>query len=45
MEIQKYLDPSYTDELTLSDSAKADIILAGKFLTRPKILNTFNNNL
>lgn len=30
-ELEKCLDPEYTDQLTLSQSAKADIILTGKF--------------
>lgn len=30
-ELRKYLDPGYTDEMTLSDEAITDIILAGRF--------------
>jgi len=27
--LQRYMDPAYTDELGLSDDAKAELILAG----------------
>lgn len=30
-EVQSYLDPGTADEMTLSDAAKAEIILAGEF--------------
>ena len=29
-EVQSYLDPATADEMTLSDAAKTEIILAGK---------------
>ena len=32
-EVQSYLDPATADEMTLSDAAKAEIILAGKIIT------------
>lgn len=31
-ELEKYVDPAYSDELTLSQGAKAEIILAGNLL-------------
>ena len=31
-EIQSYLDPATADEMTLSDAAKAEIILAGMYM-------------
>ncbi|OWF53314.1 dynactin subunit 3-like isoform X2 [Mizuhopecten yessoensis] len=33
-DIQQYLDPSYTDEMTVSDSAKADTIMADEDFIR-----------
>ncbi|XP_033750441.1 dynactin subunit 3-like isoform X2 [Pecten maximus] len=34
MDIQQYLDPSYTDEMTVSDSAKADTLIADEDFIR-----------
>ena len=32
--LEKFLDPAYTDQLTLSSEAKMEIILAGEFCTK-----------
>ena len=40
-EIQSYLDPATADEMTLSDAAKAEIILAGMYEGLPSKSWTF----
>jgi hypothetical protein len=29
-DLQKYLDPAYTDEMTMSEEAKEEVVLAGE---------------
>ncbi|XP_060062748.1 dynactin subunit 3-like [Ylistrum balloti] len=38
VDIQQYLDPSYTDEMTVSDSAKADTLIADEDFIRQQTL-------
>lgn len=46
-DIQRYMDPAYTDEMTMSDSARADTIIAGTkpYMRRHRALISRKNPL